>query len=261
MNMRRNKKFLTVVAAIIILAVIIPASRNIIKHGCSYVFSPLFSAISNSSYRTRGFFFGLSEINKLKEQNQKLTEKLTASQIDKNDLVELKLENETLKKQLGFIETHKDRELVPAKIIGRDPVSYLGYIIIDKGTSDGIMTGMAVITDGALVGKVTDAQIGSATVTLITSKKSLVQAMLQTSRVQGILRGGMSGIVLDNIPQDIEAKNGEMVITSGLGGDIEQGIMIGTISGTESSKAEIFKTLSIQPIVDFTKLELVFVLK
>lgn len=245
----------------IILIGIIPYTRNIIRHGGSYIFSPIFSLISNSSYRTRGFIFGLSEISDLKKENSELTDKLISSQIDKNELNELRLENETLKKQLGFIENHKDRELVPAKIIGRDPVSYLDYIIIDKGSTDGIINGMAVITDGALVGKVTETYGESAKITLITSKKSLVQAMLQDSRVQGILRGGMSGIILDNIPQDIEAPEGGMVITSGLGGDIEQGIIIGTISGTRSSKAEIFKTLSIQPIVDFTKLELVFVLK
>lgn len=250
-----------ILASIIVLIAVVPFTRNYIKRGSSYIFSPLFSAISNSSYKTRGFFFGLSEISDLKKQNSDLSEKLVQSQIDKNELAELRLENETLKKQLGFIENHKDRELIPAKIIGRDPISYLDYIIIDKGSHNGITNGMAAITDGALVGKVTEVMDGSAKITLITSKESLVQVMLQDSRVQGILRGGLSGIILDNIPQDVEAPEGGMVITSGLGGDVEQGIMVGTISGTRSSKAEIFKTLSIQPIVDFTKLELVFVLK
>jgi rod shape-determining protein MreC len=259
--MRRNKNALIAIAVLVILLAVIPYTRKKISIGLSYVCLPVIHAISSSSFATRGLFYGISEIANLKKENQTLTVKLTDAQIDKNELSELKIENETLKKQLGFIETHQNRELIPAKIIGRDPVSYMDYIEIDKGENDGVENGLAVITDGALVGKVTEVKANSSKVTLISSKDSLVQAMLQDSREEGILRGGLRGLELDNIPQDVEAKQGGSVITSGLGGDIEQGLMIGTISGTTSGKADIYKTLSIQPIVDFTKLELVFILK
>jgi rod shape-determining protein MreC len=259
--MRRNKNILIVVAILIVLAAVVPYTRKKISASFSYVFSPVIHVVSRSSFATRGLFYGIAELSDLKKMNQSLTDKLTNAQIDKNDYNELKIENETLKKQLGFMETHQNRELIPAKIIGRDPVSYMDYIVIDKGQNDGISTGMAVITDGALVGKITESNPNSAKVTLITSKDSLVQAMLQDSREEGILRGGLAGVTLDNIPQEVDAKQGDMVITSGLGGDIEQGLMVGTISGVTSGSADIFKSLSIQPTVDFTKLELVFVLK
>lgn len=249
------------IAAVIILLAIVPYSRNKIRIAFSYIFYPAIHAISSSSLATTGLFHGLSEISEIKKANQLLTEKLTNAQIDKNELNELKIENETLKKQLGFIETHENRELIPARIISRDPVSYMDYIVVDKGTKEGINAGMPVISVGALVGKVVEASAMSSKVTLITSKNSIIQAMLQDSREQGILRGGLSGLALSNIPQEVIAKQGSMVITSGLGGDIEQGLMIGTISSTTSGSADIFKTLSIQPTVDFTKLELVFVLK
>ncbi|MFA7244026.1 MAG: rod shape-determining protein MreC [Patescibacteria group bacterium] len=259
--MRRNKNILVFVAALVILLAIVPFTRKKISVSFSYVFSPMIGAISHSSFATRGLFHGISEISDLKKINAELTNKLSQAEIDKNELNELKIENETLKKQLGFVEAHQNRELIPAKIIGRDPISALDYIVIDKGSDDGVGLGLAIITDGALVGKVSEVNAKSSKVMLITSKDSIVQAMLQDSREVGILTGGLAGLSLDNIPQDIATNKGEMVITSGLGGDLEQGLMIGSVYGATSGSADIFKTLSVQPIVDFSKLEIVFVYK
>lgn len=258
---QRGQFTLVIIAAVILLAVLVPYSRQVLSRGFSYIFSPVLRAVANYSIETRGFFYGVKEISDLKDRNRDLSDKLSKMQIDQTELSELRYENEILKKQLGFMETHKNRELIPAKIIGRDPIGFLDNILIDKGGRDGISVNMPVITDGALVGKITEVHDGSAKVTLITSKDSLVQGMVQSTRDQGILRGGLSGIVLDNIPQDSVVATDDMVITSGLGGDIEQGIMIGTISREASGSSEIFKTLEIQPIVDFSRLELVFILK
>ena len=183
------------------------------------------------------------------------------SQISQSELNELKAENQILKNQLGFKETIKQRELIPCKIISREPTTFLDNMIIDRGESDGVKIGLAVVSDGALVGKIVEVFSNESKVKLITSKDSIVQAMLQKNRVMGVLKGGLSGISLENIPQDVEVSDREAVVTSGLGGGIDQGILIGEVSGQRSSKAEIYKILNIQPTVDFSKLELVFVIK
>ena len=75
----------------------------------------------------------------------------------------------------------------------------------------------------------------------------------------GVLKGGLSWITLENIPQDSSVVDDEIIVTSGLGGGMKQGIVIGTISGQKSGKAEIFKLFSVKSPIDFNKLEMVFI--
>ena len=152
-------------------------------------------------------------------------------------------------------------QMIPARMIAHDTVTYSDYIIIDKGSRDGIAKDMAVLSAGVLVGQVSEAHDSTAKVVLITSKDSLVQAMLQESRAKGILRGGLSGLYIENIIQDVEYKKGEYVVTSGLGGKIREGILIGTAKNMRSSSSGIFKSIMVEPLFDFSKLEMVFVVK
>lgn len=258
--MKKSNTYLLICLVVVAVA-LIPTSRNfLVKIGVKAV-RPIESFFSSLSFSSRGFFYGLSQISDLREQNSELSDKLRLSQISQSELEELKAENQILKKQLGFKEVIKERDLIPSKIISREPTSFLDHILIDKGEKDGISAGLAVVSDSALVGKVTEVYSSESKVVLITSKNSIIQVMMQNSRVMGILKGGLSGITLENIPQDIEIAEHEMAITSGLGGGIDQGILIGEISGQRSSKAEIYKVLNVQPTVDFSKLEIVFIIK
>lgn len=256
----KSRWYLLICFSIMIL-VFIPITRSFLSRTVLTVSKPFSLWLSSASFLSGGLLSGLSEISSIKEQNADLAEKLRQSKIDQNEYEELKAENKILKKQLGFKEQVKEKELIPAKIISREPTTFLDNIMIDKGSKDGISLGLAVVSNGALVGRISDVLPGQSKVILITSKDSVIQAMLQKNRDTGILRGGLSGVTLENIPQDVEVADKEGVVSSGLGGGIEQGILIGEVTGQESSKAEIFKVLSVQPAVDFSKLEIVFVVK
>jgi len=256
----KNKTYIITVVVVLVLT-IIPQTRRSLASSFSFVLTPIQKSVSSSSLSSNRFFSGIREFISLRNQNKELSSKIKKLSIDKSELAELQIENENLKKQLGFIEEHKELSLVPAKIIGREPTSFLDYIIIDKGSGDEISENSAVVSDGFLVGKVTEVGENQSKITLITSKDSIVQAMLQENRVQGVLKGGLSGITLESIPQDIEVVNNENVITSGLGGDMMQGLLIGEVVSQQSSKAEIFKTLNVRSLVDFSKLEIVFIIQ
>jgi rod shape-determining protein MreC len=137
----------------------------------------------------------------------------------------------------------------------------LDYILVDKGKKDGVKEKAAVIATGALVGQVSEVYDDYSKIVLITSKDSNILAMLQESRAQGILKGGISGLVLEDITQDAEIKNGEYVIASGLDGEIPQGTLIGKAGRLKSSSSDLFKNISIEPIVDLSKLEIAFIIK
>lgn len=211
----------------------------------------------------RGFannFSFITSISNLKQQNEELATQIRNLEVDKSRITELENENEILKKELGFISINKDFELIPAKIIGREPTLFFDSITIDKGNTDQVKKGSPVISNGALVGQVAEVFEKEARVTLITSNNSIILAMLQTSRSKGILHGGISGLILENIIQDVAFNQDEFVVTSGLDG-MRQGILIGKVGKIQSSSSDLFKNISVEPIADLPRLEIVFVMK
>ena len=214
---------------------------------------------AGKSIRDQVSFFG--KIGRLRSENERLADLLNQFQVDSSRISELENENNLLKQELGFFQQDQQESLVPAKIIQREPVSFLDNFVIDKGASDGLVVNMAVVSHSVLVGQVSELYEHTAKVTIVTSKDSIVQAMLQDSRAKGILKGGLSGLFLENIVSDAEYKDGEYIVTSGLGGEMKQGILIGKTNKQKSSGTGIFKTISVEPLVDLTKLEIVFVEK
>lgn len=217
--------------------------------------------LSLSGTKTRNFFSFARNISHLKKENDELAEKLIKMQVDTSKINELENENELLKKELGFLEKNKEFSLLPATIIGREPTSFLDHVVLDKGERDGVMKGSGVISGGVLIGQVIEIYPNQSKVTLITSKDSMIMAMLQGSRSKGILRGGISGLVLENIVQDINFEPGEYVVTSGLDGELKPGILIGRTTNVQTSSSDLFKNISVEPIADLSKLELVFIIK
>ncbi|MFA7253635.1 MAG: rod shape-determining protein MreC [Patescibacteria group bacterium] len=218
----------------------------------------LFSRIGAS---IKSPFSIIIHVRDLKAQNKQLTGTLQAMEVDKSRILELEHENKLLQQELGLLDKATQNTLIAARIIRQEPTAFLDYIIIDKGKDDGVSESEPVISGGVLVGLVKSSAAHSSTVVLITSKDSLIQAMLQESRSKGVLRGGISGLHLDNMMSDVEYKEGENVVTSGLGETLKQGILIGRAGKTRSSGSGVFKSISVDPIVDLSNLELVFVQK
>ncbi len=258
--MKRNN--LIILSSIIIfLLIFLPMfSKKLRTHAFGFTtgMQEFLSSTGIRSNRTFHFFFAVSDI---KKQNEELSKKITELQVDSSKISELEYENMLLKKELGFAEANKDLDMIPARIIGRDPISFLDYVIVDKGKDDGVSEKDAVVSNGALIGQVKEAFSKTSKITLITSKNSTILAMFQNSRAQGILRGGLSGLVLEDIAQDFDLKIGSNIITSGLEGEISQGILIGRAGLLKSSSADLFKAISVEPAVDLSKLEVVFIRK
>jgi rod shape-determining protein MreC len=220
--------------------------------------SHVLSGFGQSLRRKFSFIFHIID---LKKQNNELTDKLLELQVDKSRINELEIENQLLKTEFGFFDQSVKGSLVPARIIVREPTSFFDYFVIDKGSDDGIVEGAPVIFNGVLVGQIKEVYSKNSKVVLVTSKDSLVQVMLQDCRAKGILKGGIGGLFVDNIVTDTDYKIGEYIITSGLGGKMRAGILIGKAGQTQSSSSGIFKSVEVTPIIDISTLEIVFVEK
>ncbi|AKM82484.1 MAG: rod shape-determining protein MreC, rod shape-determining protein MreC [Berkelbacteria bacterium GW2011_GWE1_39_12] len=200
------------------------------------------------------------QIGYVVRQNSNLISENLGLQSQVAKMTEVQYENEILKKELGFLKNTNSTKIVPAAIIGQSS-GYLRSVVIDKGKKNGLTNGDAVISQGVLVGTVSDARDNNSEVTLVTDFNSLIPVVLQDSRGTGLLRGGLQGMMVDEVPLNISIKKGENVVTSGLGGQIPAGILVGKTTEIISKEGEIFQKVAVSSPVDFSRLEVLFVTK
>lgn len=205
------------------------------------------------------FFRGIFYFRSIIHQNSGLVKENLELQSRLAKLSEVEYENEILKKEFGFLQKESNQKLIPASIIGQTS-GYLKSVVIDKGEDSGIKNGSAVISQGFLVGTISYVRSGSAEVKLITDFGSLIPVVLQDSRGTGLLRGGLSGLTIEDIPLNVQSKEGEVVVTSGLGGEIPSGISVGKAGNKVSKEGEIFQKVTVNSPIDFSKLEVLFVI-
>ena len=169
-------------------------------------------------------------------------------------------DSEVLYALLKFAKARPNDTYVAASVIGRDPSPFLRYIMIDKGSDNGLLHGMPVVTSQGLVGRVDAVIANAARIQLINDPGSAVNVMLSSTRTEAILAGSVTGdIQLEMVPLDIILKPGEVILTSALGGSFPAGILVGQVSSVRRLETELFQTASVQPAVDFSNLRAVLV--
>jgi rod shape-determining protein MreC len=172
-------------------------------------------------------------------------------------------ETQTLAALVDFSRANPENVYKAAAVIGHDPSPFLHYVIINRGSNDGILRGMPVVTYQGLVGRV-DAVIADASrVQLITDSASNVNVRLQNAQTDASLVGSVTGdVTLDLIPQDetIEIEEGDLVLTSGLGGGYPPDLIVGQVVNIRSREFDLFQRATVQPVADFNSLEIVLVI-
>ena len=161
---------------------------------------------------------------------------------------------------LDFGRTNPQYSYIAATVIGREISPFLQYIIIDRGTNHGVRYGMPVVTQQGLVGRVDAVIAGAARVKLITDTTSVVNIRLQSAGIEAQLVGSLTGDVsLDMIPLEQVVEPGDVVLTSGLGGNFPPNVFVGQVLSTQRRDNALFQTATVQPIVDFESISAVLV--
>ncbi|MCD4675364.1 MAG: rod shape-determining protein MreC [Desulfobacula sp.] len=195
------------------------------------------------------------------KENIKLKKQLGKAIEIKNQYEELELENTRLKKFVNFTGQVPDT-YVAAQIIARDPSPWFKTIMIDKGAKDGLAKGSPVLVSEGIVGQIIKVANNYSRVLLITDQNSAVDALVQNSRVRGIVKGNNE----DNCSfvyalRKDEVKPDEMIISSGLDQVFPKGLKIGRILKVTKVHSQLFQNITIETSVDFDKIEEVLVFK
>ena len=201
------------------------------------------------------------DVTSLRQQNTELQSQVSQLESQVIELKQQLSQAEVLYALLDFARARPENQYIASTIIGRDPSPFLHYIIIDHGSDDGLRHGMPVVTNQGLVGTIDAVTAKAARVLLINDPGAVVNIYLQSTQVQAQLSGSLtSEISLDMVPQDVEIPSGELILTSGLGGDYPQDIIVGQITSVRKRENDLFQTAVVSPAVDFSKLSAVLVI-
>ncbi len=208
------------------------------------------------------FFTIPRDVVTLRQRNAQLESELARLQADVVTLQKSVEEGEILAALVKYSRTNPENTFQAANVIGRDPSPFLRYLIIDKGSSHGILKGMPVVTEQGLVGRVDAVISDAARVQLITDSASVVNIRLDKAQRDAVLRGSPNGdLLIELLSQDIIVEPGEVVLTSGISGGYPSDLIIGQIINVKKKDSDLFQEATVQPVVDFRNLKLVMVIR
>ncbi len=264
MRASKTRTLQTAFLALMILGLMALALGGYLSPLTRLALNPLISAQTWLTTRflvLQGLLSQPQDVTRLREENRNLQAEVSTLQAEIIDLKQQLSETRVLSALVDFARVHPDNRTMAASVIGRDPSPFVKYVIINRGSDEGIRHGMPVVTAQGLVGRIIAVTADAARVQLITDPASAVNVRIEPSAPQAMLVGSLtSELSVDMIPQSSNVQVGELVLTSGLGGNYPSNILVGQVTGVRRKETDLFQTASVQPVVDFSRLEIVLII-
>lgn len=272
------KKYLTNkgirIGAIIVAAALVVALITSLFGGRS----PLFRNMSGSARKPvqkaaqsladwLGDIYGyMFEFDSIQEENEALKSQLAEAEEKVRRTEDLEKENQRLNDLLGFVQSHSDYKTQSARVIAQSSSNWSSTLTISQGKKNGIEVGDPVITEtGYLVGQVTEVGSSWATVSTVIDAAASIGAVASESGSTGMIRGdynlmqkGLTQITY--LPNDSQIFEGDTVVTSGVGGQLPYGLVIGTVASVQSQAGGQVELGIVRPSCNIGRLVQVFVI-
>ncbi|MFS0612547.1 rod shape-determining protein MreC [Lederbergia ruris] len=223
------------------------------------------SIVSRPAHGIANFFENVEDLKNTYTENKKLKSRLEGLAKLEKEIADLKKDNKELRSVLKKTEDLREYETIQATVISRNPERWDEKFILNKGKNSGVDTEMAVITSKGLVGKVVSVSPMTATVELLTSEntQNRVSAQIQgKDEIYGLINGYDADkklLLMKDIPVDKKIKEGQNVITSGLGGVFPKTLDIGKVKSVEMDRFGLTQIAYIEPSAHFYDFEHVMV--
>jgi rod shape-determining protein MreC len=223
--------------------------------------TPIEKAFVGSGHFFRNTWRNYVDLHDVRKQNHDLQEEVNRLRMEQVRLREDAEQAHRLQALLGFREKFVS-QTIAAQVIGSSGSEQSHVILIDKGVNAGLRPDMAVITPDGVVGKVKDVFARSAQVLLVNDRDSGAGVILQSSRLQGVLKGTNQGeVFVGDVMSDEKVEAGEPVITSGGDRIYPKGLPVGTVVVARQDRdSEPFLFIKVKPAADLNRLEEVLVI-
>lgn len=254
----------SITIGLIILGVLALALSGLLNQIVGKVIDPLVAVQGWFASRTQAmveFFTVPRDVATLRLENASLKDQVSQLQSELLAARQQLTETDILYALLDFARAKPENKYVAASVIGRDPSPFVKYIIVNHGSDDGIVKGMPVVTQQGLVGKVVAVTATAARVQLITDPGSILNVHLEEANTDCQVVGSVTGDVsLEMVNPGVTLVQGDLILTSGLGGLYPSDILIGQVLSPENSDSTLFQKATVQPVVDFVNLKAVLII-
>jgi rod shape-determining protein MreC len=208
----------------------------------------------------RGLWSGYVALQGVEEENLALKQELQTLQIRLQQERAEAQRTDNLR-QLLELRERAQLDTTAAEVIAGPASPEFQTVTIDKGSSDGLATDMAVISPAGVVGRVILPSGRASKVQLLIDSNAAAGALIERTRVQGVVVGAGGGMLqMRYVPGTSDVKTGDLVVTSGIDGIYPKGFVIGTIDHVAGSGGE-YHEIAVRPAVDFSRLEEVLVVR
>ena len=273
---RRNRNGLWFAAFTIISLLLLLASQTeaalTLQRVTARALDPIRETVGGIGSGIAGVFGTIGEIDRLRSENDELRRNVSAAQQRIAELQEAAAENAELRQLLGLTKT-LNMDVLPVRVISRDPSNFTWDIGIDAGRDDGLDEGMPVVGAaqgaGALAGTVVSVGPDTATVRLIVDTRSSVVSLDQRSRALGLVQGQQGGqLVMVQVDITDSLRDGDAVVTAGLQlsagaarSPYPKGLLIGTVQAIQQDSNALTQTGFVRPALDFRQLDRLLVVR
>lgn len=233
-----------------------------VESAATKILNPVFKYFYSASAKINSVFDSQSKKTDLLDETKKLKELNEQLIVENSKLKMLDEENKILREHLNFLTAAKPK-LILANIISRGEDLQPQVMSIDKGLSNGLYKGLAVLnSNGIIIGKIFSIKDNISEIYLTTSPSCKLAAMVQNkNKTAGIVEGDL-GLTMQMklIPQTEEIKIGDTIVTSGLEQSVPRGLLIGTVASVNRENNELWQSATIEPIADINELSIVSIL-
>ena len=263
--LRRNRVFLTSAFGLALAAILVvqtghtPARSDRLGRFFLEVMAPLQRSVAAVERMVSGSWHGVADLLSARGENVALRARVRLLEQELDRLAEVGLENGRLRALLDFRETLQG-DLLTARVVGRDASDVSRTLTIDRGESDGVTRGAAVLAPQGVVGQVFLVGRHAARVLLVSDHNSGIDAFVQRTRARGIVQGTVdAGCALKYVKRTEDVQVGDTLVTSGLDGIFPKGMPIGRVTAIDKRGQGLFQSADVAPRVDFDQLEEVLV--
>jgi rod shape-determining protein MreC len=234
-------------------------TRTMFERTVMTIFSPVPKFVNWIGGTVQDMHHGYLDMRSAVNENLELHRKVGSLTAENLKLRQSESDLRRLRSLLSYSEQF-NMQTSMAQTIMLDTAGRFKSIIIDRGSSDGVMVNDVVANANGLVGRVVLTTSDLAKVQLVTDNNCSVGSLVERTRRQGVVRGSGGTIVhMFDIPSLADVQAGDKVLTAGIDGVYPKGIQIGTVVRAEPGQS-LFKTITVKPAVDFGSIEEVIVI-
>jgi rod shape-determining protein MreC len=269
----REHKFIPILIAVLVIAMALvvfsllsPGSASAPANLLGGVMHPAQEAVAALSDWLGSLFGDQEQINELLAENMRL--RAYAAEVEeKARLYDQTLaENERLRELLNFAQTRREFTFEPATVVSRDLDNYSRTCTLSKGSQDGVTAGMAAVSaEGYLIGVVSEVGTSWCTLRTVIDADFACGAYAARANIEAVCEGSfelmrLNRTSLSGISREADVKNGDIVLTSGVGGTYPRDIEIGRVADVTFEIDGMTATAVIEPMADLARLSQVFLI-